>query len=199
MKIIDLLKLRRSQYDLTAVSALDRKTLLERLASVIEQSPTGFNSQSSRIVVLYDGRHEEFWNLVLQGIDKEIGHDAAAFEKSRQKIAGLSRSAGTILFFENEKINSDLKDKFPLYAANISVWAEQSQGMLQLAVWTMLAEAGMGASLQHYAELVAPKLQTMLSLDPDWRLVAQMPFGIPNSHPAPKAKVPGTDRVIVLE
>ncbi len=199
MTLIDLMKLRRSHYDLTAVSTLERNELRDRLAAVIENAPTGFNSQSSRIVVLYDARHEAFWELVLDGIAKAIGNQGPAFEKSHQKINGLKRSAGTILFFEDEKINTEYKDNFPLYAANIAVWSEQSQGMLQFAVWTMLAEAGMGASLQHYSELVAPKIQTILGLDPAWRLIAQMPFGVPNSVPSPKAKVPGVERIKISE
>jgi hypothetical protein len=199
MPYIDIMKLRRSQYDLTTVSALERKTLLERLATVIEQTPTGFNSQSSRLVVLFDKRHDEFWDLVLQGIAKEIGNNTPAFEKSRQKIAGMKRSAGTILFFEDEDVNAELKNKFALYAKNIEVWSEQAQGMLQLAVWTMLAEAGMGASLQHYNELVAPKIQAQLGLAPSWRLVAQMPFGIPNGVLAPKEKIPGAERIKTFE
>ena len=198
MTYFEALKTRRSNYDLTNQLSITLPELEQLLAQTLELSPTGFNSQSSRIVVLVEQKHEMFWDLVLAGIKKEIG-DTPAFEKSKDKIANLRRSAGTILFYEDETVNNGLKEKFPLYANNVGTWSEQSQGMLQMSVWTLLASLGMGASLQHYNELVANHLAQTLGIDPSWRLVGQMPFGVPNSVPQPKSKIPGANRLIILK
>lgn len=198
MTYFEALKTRRSNYDLTNQLSITLPELEQLLAQTLELSPTGFNSQSSRIVVLVEQKHEMFWDLVLAGIKKEIG-DTPAFEKSKDKIANLRRSAGTILFYEDETVNNGLKEKFPLYASNVGTWSEQSQGMLQMSVWTLLASLGMGASLQHYNELVANHLAQTLGIDPSWRLVGQMPFGVPNSVPQPKSKIPGANRLIILK
>ncbi|GAW19224.1 hypothetical protein ANO14919_087090 [Xylariales sp. No.14919] len=40
-----------------------------------------------------------------------------------------------------------LKDKFPQ-------WLDHANGMLQYAVWTMLAAEGLGCNLQHYNPMV---------------------------------------------
>lgn len=198
MTYFEAFKTRRSNYDLTNQLSITLPELEQLLAQTLELSPTGFNSQSSRIVVLVEQKHEMFWDLVLAGIKKEIG-DTPAFEKSKDKIANLRRSAGTILFYEDETVNNGLKEKFPLYASNVGTWSEQSQGMLQMSVWTLLASLGMGASLQHYNELVANHLAQTLGINPSWRLVGQMPFGVPNSVPQPKSKIPGANRLIILK
>jgi len=189
---------RRSNYDLTDKMTMTHNELEDLLAFALEKAPSGFNSQSSRIVLVSGAKHDELWDLVLAGVKREIGA-TPAFEKSRMKIAGLRKAAGTILFYEDESINDDLKTRFPLYQGNIHTWSEQSQGMLQYAVWTLLADAGMGASLQHYNELIAEPLKAAWNINSSWRLVGQMPFGVPLSLPAPKEKKPGRSRLIVIE
>ncbi|HOJ44974.1 MAG TPA: nitroreductase family protein [Bacilli bacterium] len=198
MTYLDALRSRRSNYDLTDKTSIPISELEDLLAQTLELSPTGFNSQSSRIVVLVEQKHQMFWDLVLAGIKKEIG-DTPSFAKSQEKIANLRRSAGTILFYEDENVNDELKQRFPLYAHNIGLWSEQSQGMLQMSVWTLLADHGMGASLQHYSELVATPLAQALNIDPKWRLIGQMPFGVPASTPQPKSKIPGRHRLIIAK
>ena len=37
-----------------------------------------------------------------------------------------------------------LQESFPTYKDNFPIWAEQTDAMHQLAVWTMLEDAGMG-------------------------------------------------------
>ena len=197
MTYLQALQSRRSNYDLSTTSSLSDNELEKLLADALLLSPTGFNSQSGRIVLLLKEKHELFWNLVIQGIEKEIGN-TPAFAQSQAKIAKLRNSYGTILFYEDEEVNEQLKTRFPLYAANIATWSEQSQGMLQMSVWTLLAANGMGASLQHYTELVDASLKQELGINPNWRLVGQMPFGIPNNPAPSKDKIPGNKRLVVL-
>ena len=47
--------------------------------------------------------------------------------------------------------------------------------MHQFAIWTMLEDAGLGASLQHYNPLIDEKVQNEWKLNPNWKLIAQMP------------------------
>ena len=71
--------------------------------------------------------------------------------------------------------------------------------MHQLAVWTMLEDAGFGASLQHYNPLIDEAVRSAWSLDPEWELVAQMPFGAPSGDPGPKEFQPLEGRVLVFD
>src|SRR5690625_5646538 len=45
---------------------------------------------------------------------------------------------------------TDLQERFSLYAEHFPTWSEHASGMAQFAVWTALAAANIGASLQHY-------------------------------------------------
>ena len=71
----------------------------------------------------------------------------------------------------------------PLIKINFPIWAEQTDAMHQLAVWTMLEDAGMGASLQHYNPLIDDEVRKVWNLSDDWKLIAQMPFGVPVAQP----------------
>ncbi len=44
-------------------------------------------------------------------------------------------------------------------------------------MWTALAEAGIGASLQHYNPLVDEAVRREWGIAANWQLRAQMPFG----------------------
>ena len=58
--------------------------------------------------------------------------------------------------------------------------------MHQLAVWTMLEDAGFGASLQHYNSLIDKEVIATWKLPATWELIAQMPFGTPVAEPGEK-------------
>jgi predicted oxidoreductase (fatty acid repression mutant protein) len=57
--------------------------------------------------------------------------------------------------------------------------------MAQLAVWTALADAGVGASIQHYSPLIDAAVTRTWNLRESWVLRAQIPFG---SNEAPVAE-----------
>jgi len=49
--------------------------------------------------------------------------------------------------------------------------------MAQLSAWTALANAGVGASLQHYNPLIDAAVAREWKVPAYWKLRAQMPFG----------------------
>lgn len=91
-----------------------------------------------------------------------------------------------------------LQESFPTYKDNFPIWAEQTDAMHQLAVWTMLEDAGMGASLQHYNPLIDDEVRKAWNLPGDWKLVAQMPFGVPVAQPGSKEVMSLDERVLNL-
>ena len=56
-------------------------------------------------------------------------------------------------------------------------WGYGVIGGAQQAVWTALAEQGIGASLQHYNPLIDDDIKKEFDLPAEWTLRAQMPFG----------------------
>jgi predicted oxidoreductase (fatty acid repression mutant protein) len=79
-------------------------------------------------------------------------------------------------FLKRKQSFKQLQEQFPLYKENFALWSMQSAGMLNLVVWTALAEAGMGASLQHYNPLIDEAVKAKFNLPATWRLIAQMPL-----------------------
>jgi predicted oxidoreductase (fatty acid repression mutant protein) len=50
----------------------------------------------------------------------------------------------------------------------------------------MLEDAGMGASLQHYNPIIDDEVRATWNLPEHWKMIAQMPFGIPLAEPGEK-------------
>ena len=82
-----------------------------------------------------------------------------------------------MLFFEDQEVVQGLQANFPAYADNFPVWAEHTDAMHQYAVWTTLAEAGIGANLQHYNPLIDNAVAEAWDIPASWRLRAEMVFG----------------------
>jgi predicted oxidoreductase (fatty acid repression mutant protein) len=173
--LIESIKKRRSQYALgktLPISGADTTLLIQE---AVRLSPSSFNSQSSRAVILFGEQSVEFWNMVKAALRKIV--PAEAFGASAAKIDSFAVGAGTVLFYEDQNVVKGLQEKFPLYAENFPVWSEQASGMAQFAVWTALADADIGASLQHYNPLVDAEVAERWNIPASWKLRAQMPFG----------------------
>ena len=170
-----LLELRRSNYSLGNHPDLSQAEINALIADAVMYTPSAFNSQSARVVTLYGDEHHKFWNLTLQALKALT--PAEKFKSTEQKISSFAAGCGTVLFFEDTTTVKDLQHRFPLYSRNFPVWSEQSNAMLQFALWCLFAEHNIGASLQHYSPLVDAFVQKEWLISPEWQLIAQMPFG----------------------
>lgn len=174
-KAIEIYRKRRSQYALGKNLPLGNEQVIALIKEAIRQAPSSFNSQSSRAVILLGEESERFWELTKEALRPMVPADA--FANTENKLASFSAGAGTVLFFEDQDVVKGLQEQFALYADNFPVWSEHSSGIAQFAVWTALAEAGVGASLQHYNPVVDEAVAKTWSIPASWRLRAQMPFG----------------------
>lgn len=194
--LLKLIEQRRSIYALGKNEVLPQHDLTVLIEKIVKFMPSAFNSQSARAVVLYAESHDKLWNIVEEALKKEV--PASAFENTAKKIASFRAGFGTILFFEDQNTVEALQKDFPLYAANFPVWSEQSGGMLQFAVWTALAENGIGASLQHYNPLIDDAVRNEWKLPKSWKLLAEMPFGSIKEPAEEKTFLPIEERVRVF-
>jgi predicted oxidoreductase (fatty acid repression mutant protein) len=195
-KLIESIEKRRTQYALGSnlpMSADETTTLIQ---AAIRLAPSSFNSQSSRAVILYGEESREFWNLVEAALRKIV--PAEAFAASKAKIDGFAAGAGTVLFYEDQDVVKGLQEKFAAYADNFPIWSEQASGMAQFAVWTALANAEVGASLQHYNPLVDAEAAARWNIPASWKLRAQMPFGSNEKPFGDKAFMDDTQRFKVF-
>ncbi|WP_329741749.1 nitroreductase family protein [Dyella sp. A6] len=173
--LIESLKKRRTQYALGKTLPLDKAALTGLIKEAIKHTPSSFNSQSSRAVILFGDESVKFWELTKEALRKIV--PAEAFAPTAAKLDSFAAGAGTVLFYEDQDVVQDLQEKFALYADNFPVWSEQAGGMAQFAVWLALTEAGIGASLQHYNPVVDDSVRAAWNVPASWKLRAQMPFG----------------------
>jgi predicted oxidoreductase (fatty acid repression mutant protein) len=173
--LIASIEKRRTQYALGNGLPISEQETTTLIQTAIRLTPSSFNSQSSRAVILYGEQSREFWNLVEAALRKIV--PAEAFAATKTKIDSFAAGAGTVLFYEDQDVVKGLQEKFALYADNFPIWSEQASGMAQFAVWTALANADIGASLQHYNPLVDAEVAARWNIPAPWKLRAQMPFG----------------------
>jgi hypothetical protein len=175
MSFLNQIKQRRTIYALGKDISLDQAKVEEIIKDAVKHSPSAFNSQSSRAVILFGDSHVKFWTIVLETLRKIV--PAEAFEGTAGKINSFIAGAGSVLFYEDLSVVKGLQEQFPLYADNFPVWAEHSTAIAQFAAWTALSEAGIGASLQHYNPIVDDEVAETFEIPADWKLRAQLVFG----------------------
>jgi predicted oxidoreductase (fatty acid repression mutant protein) len=188
---------RRSYYSISNQSPVSDSEIQEILRFAVTNVPSAFNSQSTRVVLLLKEQHAKLWNIVKETLRKIVPPEA--FASTEQRINSFSAGYGTVLYFEDQNVVTALQADFPLYADNFPRWSEQTSAMHQFAIWTLLEDAGFGASLQHYNPLIDGEVKQTWKLPENWRLVAQMPFGQSTQEPGEKTFAPIEERVLVFE
>lgn len=173
---IELIKKRRTIYSLSNNLPVSQDRIAALIKEAVKHSPTAFNSQSSRVVVLFGENHKKLWNIVKDALRAIVPADAFAATEGKIDNAFLS-GAGTVLFFEDQSVIKGLQEQFALYADNFPIWSEQASGIAQFAVWTALSEENIGASLQHYNPVIDEQVSKAWDIPADWKLRAQLVFG----------------------
>lgn len=196
-KFLHLAENRRSIYGLGKRKILAEDEVVRLVEDMVKNCPTPFNSQSGRVVVLFEEMHYKLWNIVKEILRAQV--PAEAFAKTEEKINSFAAGYGTILYFIDESVTIELQSSFPLYADKFPVWAEQANGILQYMIWTALAENKVGASLQHYNPLIYNKVHEEWQVPSEWCLRAQMPFGSIEMPSAEKTYLPVEERVKVFK
>lgn len=161
--------------------------LINILDNALLNLPSAFNMQSTRLVLLLDRHHREFWDIVAETLRPMVPPDQ--FPRTSKKIAtSFAAGYGTVLFYEDRAVVEQEKSANPTYAAQIDIYSEQGSAMQQFAIWTMLEDAGLGTSLQHYNPLIDKAVAERWGIPDSWRLVAQMPFGKPIGWPSERVQ-----------
>lgn len=184
---------RRSYYGINKEVQVSDERLKEIVEFAVKYTPSAFNSQTARLVVLTGDAHDKVWDITTETLKQKAGE--GDFEGTQQKMDSFKSGYGTVLFFEDESIVESLQEQFASYADNFPIWSNQSSGMHQFVVWTALEAEGLGASLQHYNPLIDDEVKKEWDIPNNWKLIAQMPFGNPTASVGEKEIQPLEDRV----
>ena len=181
---------RRTHYGIGNNSPISDNEIHEIIKTAVTHVPSAFNSQSTRIVLLLGESHKKLRKIV----------PAEAYKATEAKIDNSFEAGyGTVLFFEDTAVVEGLQKQFPSYKDNFPVWSQQTSAMHQLAIWTMLEDAGFGASLQHYNPLIDEAVAKQWHINPNWKLIAEMPFGTSTQEPGEKQFAPLEERILVFK
>ncbi|MFJ5623964.1 nitroreductase family protein [Peribacillus loiseleuriae] len=187
------LKERRSIYGINKDVQVSDERIKEIVEFAVKYTPSAFNSQTARLVVLSGEAHNKLWDITTETLRKVVGD--GDFSATQQKMDSFKAGYGTVLFFEDEAVVTSLQEQFAPYADNFPIWSNQASGMHQLVVWAALEAEGLGASLQHYNPLIDDEVKKEWNIPNNWKLIVQMPFGNPIAPAGEKEFQPLEGRV----
>lgn len=194
MQFFEAVANRRSYYAIGKEKIVPEDKIQEIVNVAVKHIPSSFNSQTGRVVILFNKNHLRLWEIVKEELRKILSD--TNYNDSKEKIEHCFASGyGTILFFEDYSVIEDLQKQFQLYKDNFPIWSHHSSGMLQFTIWTALEMNGLGATLQHYNPLIDDAVKKQWSIPEKWKLIAQMPFGNPLEQPGEKEYKSIADRV----
>ena len=188
---------RRSYYGISKDKVLSDDRIQEIIEHAVKHTPSAFNSQSARVILLLDQQHTKLWDITMEALRQIVPADD--FPATQEKINSFNAGYGTVLFFEDQSVVEAMQAAVPLYKDNFPVWSIESSGMHQYNVWVSLELEGYGASLQHYTELIEAQVKKEWNIPDSWTMRAQMPFGKPTAEPGEKEFNPIEDRVMVYK
>lgn len=194
--LLSLAATRRSIYPLNKTLPISTSRIQEIVSQTTLHTPSSFNSQSNRLVVLFGAEHEKLWDMTANTLKTIVPEDS--WQPTADKMAMFRAAAGTVLFFDDMETVQGMQKAYSAYADKFPVWATQSLGMQQWLLWTALELEGLGANLQHYNPLIDEQIASTWEVPKTWRLNAQLVFGGKTSEAGPKEFKPVEERVKVF-
>ena len=85
---------RRTVYQLSASSPIPDSKILEIVNEAVKHSPTSFNSQSSRAVVLFGDEQKKVWDIAKEAIKGVV--PAEAYPASEVRLNGFQAAYGSV-------------------------------------------------------------------------------------------------------
>ena len=147
--------------------------------TIIKETPTAFNSQPNRAVILTGETHKKVWDEVTKAIESPAGQ--------KRPASARDEAFGSVIFFTDDKVTEKLKADFPAYAAAFPSFADHTSGAAQINSWVALEAMGLGGHLQHYNGYIKAALPS--KIPESWTVQAQLVFGTPAAPPGEKTYI----------
>ena len=90
---------RRSFYGINKEIVISDEKTKEVIEHAVKHTPSAFNSQSTRVILLLDKQHDKLWYITKEALRKIVPVDK--FSSTEEKINSFGNGYATILFFED--------------------------------------------------------------------------------------------------
>ncbi len=175
MEFLAAVKNRRTIYGLGQDISVSEERIKEIVKEAVLHTPSAFNMQSARVLLLFGEHHHKLWSIVKETLRKIVKPEA--FPKTEEKIDTFDAAYGSLLYFDDTQAVAAFQEQFPRYKENFAMWAQHANGMLQHVIWTALEAEGLGVNIQHYNPIIDDEVKATWGVPASWQLIAQMPFG----------------------
>lgn len=199
LNTIENLKKRKSNYNLNKDIKVSDEDIIKMVEDVFLYSPSAFNSQSHKAIIVLGDEHDYLWGDLTLNILLGIVKKEEKIKEVTEKMNSFKNAYGTILIFEDEDIVKSLQEQFPIFKDNFPIWSEQGSGMATIEMWNAFAEMGLGANLQHYNPLIDEGIQKRWDIPKNWVLRGQLIFGEIVEEAKAKEKIDIKKRVKVVK
>lgn len=192
----DLVKQRRTAYAIGKNTELSNKEIADRIREVTKDIPTAFNSQTTRLVVVFGEDNVKLWDHIYD-VQKDV-MEGDMWEMMSGVMQGAKAGIGTVLFFEDrDAVAGALGEN-----ERANVYKQHHSANTQYGIWLALTELGLGGSLQHmnigFEQGFDKSIKEMFDLPASYELIAQMPFGSIEAPANEKDYIDGDKQVRVI-
>lgn len=91
---LDTVKARRTYYALNKTLPVSKERVQEIVKEALQHVPSSFNSQSNRILVVFDEHHDKVWDITTETLKAIVPE--ASWEPTAQRMAGFRGAAATV-------------------------------------------------------------------------------------------------------
>ena len=110
--LLNLLKQRRSIYALGKDIKQNPDELVALIESVIQETPTAFNSQATRAVFLFGEQHDKLWDIVVKRLKSEVPSEEA-YEATKKKNCRFQSRFCNHFILHRHRRRKTVREKFP--------------------------------------------------------------------------------------
>lgn len=93
-QFLKLIQNRRTYYELSSESTISTSQVEEIVQQSLAHVPSSFNSQSTRVIVLFKSEHEKLWDIVTEVLKAKVPE--AKWAPTGRKMAMFKQSLGTV-------------------------------------------------------------------------------------------------------
>lgn len=91
---------RRSFYAISKKSPISDNKIEEVIGHAIKHTPSAFNSQSSKVVLLFGEQHDKLWDIVMETLRQKVPANKLILSSSLLESIGTSETFATVAKFQ---------------------------------------------------------------------------------------------------